>query len=430
MPTESQYQFFAADKSSSLNTQQDSKSKLGPTSRTSSARPSLITRHSAAPSTSIEQRSPVDGRWPPEARTLTPEIKKEIARLFKRNLPSCNRPAPVAGHDDWYTLIGSPSLDFCPDCIDDMFERTIYRAAFRRSPPRNLNTKVQCAFGSPWIRLAWLLTLERERTDLMLLRDMAEVDETSEPCAGSHQAVRSWYGLRDPEGYFVRNFHVCYSDIRKIERLLPTLSGLFVRLPNRASIDKRLCAMRADANRFPVYMKALLTMHEKAHETRKLPDQMPMIQLVERKTRIRECSRDNLLLGERWHFIPELPHFTVCEDCFECIVEPEARKSKGIAVRFSRTSRPIYGEAVGSSCQLYSPRMRKVFKNAIEDDSIKYLHRKTKERRDNELRLQEKYQDVLRRAKRLSAGRAAEDEGKRLDWELEKITEEWQDKWE
>jgi hypothetical protein len=404
-----------------------------------STRPALPARHSFANISPVEARSPSSFARPvrPETTRKTslngvPPTKQEVDEMLARGMPGCPRPDPVSGYDDWYTLVGCPNLDFCPYCIEDVFERTIYRSGFRRAVPRSLNTKVQCAFSTPWIRLAWILTLQQRKPDLILMRDLAEIEQTSEPCPGSAEALRSWYGLRDPDGLFVRDFHVCYNDVRKIERLLPTLNGLFVRLPNRTSYEKRKCALRTEGNRFSLYLDKILDMHDRAVATRKLPDPMSFINLVERKLRIRECERDNMLLGGLWHFNPSMPDFTVCEDCYEEIVEPEARKNSDIALRFNRTIQPVYGEGIGTSCQLYSRRMRKVFRTAIKEDDIKYLGRKAKERRDAELRLQERYREILRKARRLEErnGGGSEDDERRLEREMEKISREWKDMWE
>lgn len=366
-----------------------------------------------------------------ESFATASETKKELQALMKKGLPPCTRPEPIAGHDDWYTVIGSSDIDFCPDCIDTLFERTVFRSQFRRSLPRNLNQKVQCAFGSPWIRLAWLLTLRQHRTDLGLLKDVAEIESTTEPCPGSVESVQSWYGLRDPDGLFVRDFHICFGDVRKIERLLPSLSGIFVKLPHRASCEKRICAIRTDSNRFSTYLDALVSTHEKAITSRKGADPMPLIDLIERRTRLQECTRDNMLIGSLWHFSPEIPSLTICEDCFESVVEPEIKRGSSVAKKFNRTVQPVYGEEIGSSCQLYSRRMRKAFQRAVEDNDFKYLARKSKERREAELWLQEKYKDVVTRAKRLSLeGDVSADDERRLNRDLEKISTEWKDRWE
>lgn len=360
------------------------------------------------------------------------QTKKEIAALAKKGLPPCPRQEPVSGKDDWYTIIGQTNIDFCPDCIDTLFERTVFRSSFRRSLPRSYHEKVRCAFGSPWIRLAWLLTLQQQRTDLTLLKDIADIEETSAPCPAGVETVMNWYGLRDLDGLFVRDFHLCYGDVRKIECLLPSLSGIFVRLPQRASYTKSVCAIRQESTRFSAYLDALVTTHEKALMARRNADPMPLIELIERKTQLRECTRDNMLIGGLWHFIPDLaPAMTVCEDCFEAVVEPEIKKNKSVAKKFNRTLQPVYTEGVGSSCQLYSPYMRKVFQRAVDENDMKYLVRKAKERREAELYLQDKFKAVMSKAKRLSLeGAVTEDDERRLNRDLEKISREWKEQWE
>lgn len=366
-----------------------------------------------------------------ESFATSSEAKKELQVLIDKGLPACPRSDPIDGYDDWYTVIGATNIDFCPDCIETLFERTVFRPHFRRSLPRNLNTKVRCAFGSPWIRLAWLLTLQQQRTDLSLLKDLAEIEDTTAPCPGAVQTAQSWYGLRDPDGLFVRDFHVCFGDVKKIELLLPTLSRTFVKLPQRASYEKRTCAIRTDSNRFSAYLDALVLTHERALSSHKEADPMPFIELVERKTRLQECTRDVMLIGALWHFCPDVPTLTVCEDCFESVVEPEIKKNSSVARKFNRTRQPVYGEGIGSSCQLYSRRMRKVFQRAVEDSDFKYIARKSKERRDAELWLQDRYKEVMRKAKRLAQeGPVGEDNERRLHRELEKISTEWKEKWE
>ena len=414
-----------------------SKSYTSTASSSKTVRPSIQTHHSTSAVPRHEKLQQAEKSGSTQGRrgsyTLSSQAKSDLQVLVKKGLPHCPRARPVAGYDDWYTLIGAPSLDFCPDCIDKIFERTIFRNYFRRSPPLPLNAPVQCAMGGfAWIRLAWLYTLQQQRTDLDLLKDVAKIEDSSDPpCPGDREVVRPWYGLRDPDGLFVKNFHVCYSDVRKVERMLPTLEGLFLPLPQRVSYTKATCAIRPDSNRFSAYIDALIATHEKAVASRKPANSLPFIDLVERRQSLRDCTKDHLLLGQLWHFIPSIPQLTVCEDCFETIIEPEVKKNQDIAVRFNRTIQPLYGEGPGSSCQLYSQRMRKVFRRALQDNDIKYLTRKAKERRDAELRLQERYRYVVNKAKRLSwEGSGSEDDERRLDREITRITDEWRTYWE
>lgn len=356
------------------------------------------------------------------------QAKKDVQNLSRKSLPSCTRSSPVTGRDDWYTLVGAPSLDFCPRCIESMFERTVFRPSFRRSPPRSFDTPVKCALGgNVWIRRAWLLTLERERTDLRLLKDVAEIDDSYGPCPGEHEHLYPWYGIQDLDGYLVRNFRVCSYDVRVIECLLPSLKDLFVRLPARESYTQAACAMRPDGNRFRAYFDTLLAIHQKATSSRKLADLSPFLNIVHKRQRLQECTKDALITGQLWHFIPTIPSLTVCEDCYAHVVEPEAQKLAPLALQFHRTLQPAYHEGIGSSCALYSRRMRTVFYRALDNNDEKYLARKAKERREKELELQERYHEILKRAQRSSTD---SEEVRRCDEVIARISREWKEEWE
>ena len=233
---------------------------------------------------------------------------------------------------------------------------------------------------------------------------------------------------------FVKDFYVCYSDVRKIERLLPTLNGLFVRHPYRPNDDKHICSIRTNGNRFATYIDLLIHTHEKALESHKEADPSNFVDCVKRRQRLRECMKDSLLTNGLWHFIPTLPEFSVCEDCYETVIEPLVQKNNDLAMRFNRTIQPVYSEGPGTSCQLYSLRMRTVFDRAARNKDFKYLARKATERRENEVRLQERYRQVMKKSHRLSWQSAdsvlSESDERRLDREIADITVEWKTQWE
>lgn len=281
-------------------------------------RPSMPTRHSAADVPQVPKQPPAEKPRASEAKraafATSSQTKKDLQSLSTRPLPPCARMMPVMGYHDWYTMTGAPYFNFCPECVSDVFDRTMFRNSFRRSPPMNLDTPVQCALGGmQWVRLAWLMTLQQNRTDLRLLEDLAHIEETSSPCPGDNPAARTWYGLRDKDGYFLKDFRLCYNDVRKIEALLPSLGGLFVRLPQRTADEVGLCAIRSEGSRFSIYIDALIKTHEKAKSSGSRPDTGPFISLVQWRSQLRECKKDGLLRNALWHFVPGLPELTVCE---------------------------------------------------------------------------------------------------------------------
>ncbi|GAB7352853.1 hypothetical protein MBLNU459_g3459t2 [Dothideomycetes sp. NU459] len=259
--------------------------------------------------------------------------------------------------------------------------------------------------------------------------------------------MANWHSVRDRDGHFLRGFTVCPQDVEKIEVLLPGFRGLLVPLPMRPSSTfdddfgslTQVCSLRAASNnRFPVYLDRLISLHEPALGRNRLPDASDFISLVRHKTLLYECRRDDMLYNQRWHFIPSLsPAFTVCEDCYDEIVEPHVQADSDVAMRFNRRAQLVHGEGGGGlSCQLYSPYMRRVFKQAVEGNDMKYLTRKAEERKDMEDRLQERVTSIRRQTRRLKHSSAygrnekrVNDELYDLQKELDGIVEEWR-RWE
>lgn len=397
------------------------------------SRPAMPTRHSTADLPQVEHRQEPERPGTSDSKRSSysntsygksAPRKEDLQALLRRKIPSCRRPEPVAGYDDWYTLSGAPNLDVCPDCVRENFDGTRYHREIRRSPRYNREARIQCAMGQPWIRLAFLLTLQRERSDLVYLKDLAEIDRTTSACPGNQEDYGPWYGLRDSDNFFIRNYCVCYADVRKIERLFSSLSGQFVRQPERYSHSAYRCAMRPETNRFWPYLSTLASIHEQSVSARKQADIAPFIDFVDQKMRSPECTRDTFLTGGLWHFIPNLPEFTVCRECFESIVVPEMQRHRDLAMRFNHSVQPVPQERGGSSCMLYSRRTRRWFRDAIDDNDMKYLAQRARARRDKEVYLQDKYKDVQRRMTGLTGEQR--EELRRLEREVQWIAEEWQ----
>lgn len=78
--------------------------------------------------------------------------------------------------------------------------------------------------------------------------------------------------------------------------------------------------------------------------------------------------------------------------------------------------------------------MRKVFFRAVKENDLKYLMRKARERRDAEVRLQEKHATAVRRIERIDSqgrnGSDDEDSRRRLAREIRHIAAEWKEDWE
>ena len=230
-------------------------------------------------------------------------------------------------------------------------------------------------------------------------------------CAGKHEAVGPWHSLIDPKTRTpIKNFDVCLSCVKSIETLLPPIRGIFVKTDSKRPMeDRRVCDLRFDSKRFIQYFDALETTADEAAREGAPPDTRAIVSLAKRMALYPECEGSTDLIDARWNVITQLPDFTVCEECFEDVVWPELEERKPIPMMFNKNLQRI----PRASCQLYSKKMRGIFRTAVDGDDYKLLASKARERKAVEL-----------------AYKATLNGNRRVDpVEVKRIEEEWR-KWE
>ncbi|KAK3179547.1 hypothetical protein K4F52_009039 [Lecanicillium sp. MT-2017a] len=336
-----------------------------------------------------------------------------------QKLPECTRIRPVAGKTDWLTL---PRTDFnmCPGCYDALFSKSEYRTEFQPVLRPTVDA-ISCDFGSsPWYRIAWLLMVKNRDEDLRLFRHIASIGNASRSlrCPGERKTTREWYTVWDPYTRRpVPDFTVCYQCAKTVEALLPSLSGVFVPLDPKAEPARSICALHftPDRKAFVLYFDSFETVAEKAAKTKKSPDMATLAQNLERLSTHNECREDRPITDGYWHFMQYIPDFTVCGDCFEDVVRPRLGEECVIARNFYMKPQRVPRAA----CQLYSSRMRDVFKRACRRNDPKYLEAKVRERRTIETSIKAKLAKLDR-------------EGQKDAWadkQIDGLIEEWK-QWE
>jgi hypothetical protein len=352
-------------------------------------------------------------------------------------LPPCPRKEFSRKYNDWYTLENNSEFDVCPSCLDGIIRPTLYRSYFKRAPSRPSSIRTRCDFASPWTRLAWLLTLKRQRNDLDLIYAVAAIIGSTPECPGEQEEIGSWYGLRDQHGALLPEFFMCQRDRKCLEALCPSFTGIFSRISSYGSArTAAICSLRTDSRRLPIYLDHLVEIDDKARiqDRSSAPNLKPLIDLIHSHTYKAECSRDRIVIGQTWYYMPSFPSLTICEECYDDAVWPAIRQGSDLAGRFNRVLMPLHPtqEGVGSSCQLYSPRMRRVWDRAVrydDDEGFAYLTRKVLERKDVESDLRRKQIDIKRLMDRSSQGQSASVDRDWLKRELEAIEQYWSD-WE
>ncbi|KAL6854224.1 hypothetical protein J3F83DRAFT_755163 [Trichoderma novae-zelandiae] len=335
------------------------------------------------------------------------------------NIPECKRTEPVAGKMDWLTL---PRTDFniCPDCYGAVFADTQFRTHFH-PVLRPTGSPIACDFGSsPWYRIAWLLTLKHKVPDLQLFHSLANVmlESRDYPCPAERKVTRVWYTVKDPYTRRpVPEFAVCYQCAKTVETLFPNLTGVFIPLDPRHEPTRNVCSLHFTPQRkqFVLFFDAFETTSDKGYVTNRKPDVGELSMMLTRLSTLDECREDRRVSDGYWYVMEYLPEFTVCGECFEDVVRPWRNEDNVIAQNFytKPTKLPI------ATCQLYSPRMRDVFKRACRNKDPEYLGAKVRERLKVEKDIHARFLELVR-DKRKSA---------RTDEQIDKLSREWK-RWE
>lgn len=370
-------------------------------------------------------RPPVSHWQPPPFQPPTQHLDKpvgsfrryseEIERGNVAPLPSCPRTNPVRGKHDWLTLPQCPSFDICPSCFASSIAPTEFGSHFVPAR-RNPDIGVICDFGSsPWYRIAWLLTLKDKRRDLKLFYGLADVADRVQPCLGKNEAVRQWHSIIDPRtNRPMVGFDACSSCVKSVEVLLPAIRGVFVRADTQGL--PRICDLRFDSKRFVQYFDALETAADKVQYDDDEPDTRALASLARRLTMFDECEQDKDLIDRRWNVITQLPEFTVCDECFDEVVWPELEEGKAIPMMFAKDKKRV----PKASCQLYSPKMRGIFRLAVDSNDYMMLATKARERKNIEIAYKNSLIDMNR-------GFGFRTEGSERD--MRRVEDEWR-KWE
>ncbi|KAF1989054.1 hypothetical protein K402DRAFT_372564 [Aulographum hederae CBS 113979] len=437
MPSESQYQHLPNGLGSAFEPPQRPSSSASGRPQTAADRVAARPSISASKSTgTVPQIKTGRGDTSPGINSKSPRTETES---MPKTLPPCSRTELSSKYDDWYIMEDLSTFTVCPDCLDEIVYPSKFRKSFKRARRQRSGEQTKCSFSSPWIRLAWLLTFEQKRSDIDLVYAMGMIDASGKVCPGKDQISGSCYGLLDKSGNSLTDFTLCACDRMRIEALLPSLEGVFSRMLSSESKQSRYCSLRIENEKFPILVDALIAIDAEAQRKQRKPEMRSFVDLTgggnstckkePPKEQLPECTKDTLFLDKKWHYMSTLPELTICTSCYDGIIRPTLKSGSDLADMFMRTPKLVPGaqnSQYGESCQIYSPRMRRVWAMAAKDDDLKYLKRKVRERRDAEVKIAEARELVLWRLKGLRNGSG---EKERLEWELEKLEREWRE-WE
>ncbi len=286
------------------------------------------------------------------------------------NFPPCPRPRSVTGYSDWFALKQNTAFTICPSCRDNVFGSTYEH--FLQPRLVSSSRKTLCDLNNPWIRLACLL----RGPDVNLLSALSEVTSKERACPGDELAPRDWYRLEDPEtGKHIPSVNACPHCVHSLEILFPHWRNVFytTQTSHHHERKERFCSLRCSGIRFGDYLDMIVESSREAESRRKPPNTKSVCDLAKQLAAIDDCPRDKMKPRKAWHVHPHLPEFTICQDCYESVVYPLVKTGSPLAAKIDKKPQQFPNPDVKCCCNLYSPRMRKVFREACEDDDYEHL---------------------------------------------------------
>lgn len=289
------------------------------------------------------------------------------------NLPDCPRHLPSTGYHDWYTISGIENVKLCPMCVR-VVEASPFRKLLVAVQINNPTKPMTCSMSQPWFKLGWIQTIKQRIPNTGLLRELVEIPTHTNPCPGTKPEVRSWFSLYDPvTDKPSNNFDVCSACVRSVRAIFPKCHDVFAR-KSKDMVQERFCDLNCHSKRFNHYIDLLeeisLKYDPKLHSR---PPTKGLIEYVHKATRTIECTRSTPVSNKLWHFIPQLPELTICPECFDEVVWP--MRDRPIADLVTHTMEIVPGKSRQDyvSCQLYSERSRRIFKEAVYKQDFQLL---------------------------------------------------------
>lgn len=249
---------------------------------------------------------------------------------------------------------------------------TEYRSYFEPAASRPLHLRIKCDFSLPWVRMAWNLTLRQKRSNFRLVEDIANIDATTEPCPSNEPSTQWWYTVYDPDtNRRLSEFDVCQYCVKCLETLSPTLKGVFQRSNDGPQF--RACDLRFSSHRFLGYIQQLEAAASEAEKSKKPIDLHSFTDYTRKRTSMRECAGAHLLHEQPWHIRPDVPDFTVCEECYHDVVWESITGGSEVADKFSRRMQPVGKRDEAKMCMLGTEEMREVWRLAVGREEVEVL---------------------------------------------------------
>jgi len=296
-----------------------------------------------------------------------------------RELPPfvvCHRdgsPNNTFGHYCYYAMGNIPVSEFgiCPTCFNETINPTPYGRLFRKVDI-NPDTPTMCDFSKSWVRTAWIWLYRAYASDSRLLATVSSLQVPEGMCPNPKKktlpAIRKWFSVRDPDTRrTLDQFTTCSYCKACVETILPSLKGIFVPAAGGATCQGT-CDLPPYSHRKAQYEVILFQM---AQDTRAKPDMTLLVQFIKNFSGLNECRKKSYVKERHW-VSPAMPALTICDSCHHEKFNLSGNPSSAFANAFTGGFQ-VSDTAIEFSCQLYSPRMRALWDNAMATGDLSQL---------------------------------------------------------
>jgi hypothetical protein len=338
----------------------------------------------------------------------------------------CPRQHPQPGQTDWYGLAAPhnayfPNFFLCPDCYNALVRLTPYASSFvrRNTLPNALphpSTPIRCDLSRYWVRVVGtLLLMMNPGHDITILARLASLRAADGPCPnagvqGEEQELprvdpsqpRGWYTVWDIRTGTtpIPDWRVCAECVIMMQAIWPALAQAWVPAPPMAPPPGGWCCGIVPSDwyddvRTAEILKVAGSCGKDASKSGR-PDLGKLVDWLRKNppqprgtfagiqqgggVMLSQPPPPNGLCPRNWpstnlkcHTMQGVWEFTVCEQCYAEVIRPDAERGVGLAMYFDGNAALVHS---GFTCQLYSERMRQVWREAAAANNVEYLRQK------------------------------------------------------
>jgi hypothetical protein len=247
-----------------------------------------------------------------------------------------------------------------------------------------------CDISKYWILTALEDMIVKGSQDTRTLFKIIKAYSSEQPCHDQTTHMTSpashCYQVLDPNtNKPIPNVMFCELCMRCVFELWPNLIRKFVKA---AMPTPWICDFQMQSRRGFQYVAKLL--NNQVEYTWEV-DLREFIEFARTRSMLDECVRKETVRGVACYGVAKIPSLAICKECYHDGVAPNLVEESSFAAEIELESRV---RDAGFECQLYSVRMRQVFKEAAANDDIGFLRTRVHER-TNRRRAIERETEVL-----------------------------------